>query len=316
VTAVIALAAFALCWLALAPAAAGVYRLTKPSLDLLHPGPRSAILLAIAVFPLAVAVLGAVLGFAPLIGGWVVDEHCHASTGCATHVPAVHADAVYAASLLLTAILLASGLLWCIARRLRRSLLVASTLRFLAEPRGRQPYEVIASGESFAYCIGLLRPHVVLSTALIDRLSPLQLEVVLRHELAHAARRDNLRLWLAGLSLLPCPRALKHPVLADLALASEQTCDLAAATVNGNALVAETLNDLGAAALPNLRRARVAFETAFTTAGRIAALREKNYLNLPIFVVAVIVALVYAASAVAATDVIHHGAELVFAAFS
>jgi hypothetical protein len=49
---------------------------------------------------------------------------------------------------------------------------------------------------------------------------------------------------------------------------------------------------------------------------RAAALREKNYLNLPIFVVAAIVALVYAASTVAATDVIHHGAELVLAAFS
>jgi Zn-dependent protease with chaperone function len=273
-------------------------------------------LLALAALPLAVAMLVAVLGFAPVIGGWVVDEHCHASTGCATHVPAVHTDAVYAASLVLTTLLIAGGLLWWIARRLRRSLLVASTLRFLAEPRGRQPYEAIVSGESFAYCIGLLRPRVVLSTGLIDRLSPLQLEVVLRHELAHAARRDNLRLWLAGLALLPCPRALRHPVLADLALASEQTCDLAAATVNGNALVAETLTALGAAAPPNFGRARVAFETAFTIAGRVAALREKNYLNLPIFVVAAVVALVYAASAVAATDFIHHGAELVFAAFS
>jgi Zn-dependent protease with chaperone function len=114
---------------------------------------------------------------------------------------------------------------------------VARALRYLAEPSDRQPFETIESHEQFAYCIGLLRPKVVLSRGLIDRLSQLQLEVVLRHEQAHAARRDNLRLWLAGLALLPVPFPLKQPLLADLALAAEQACDRAAATVGGQTLV-------------------------------------------------------------------------------
>ena len=102
-TAVIALAAFAVCWLALCPVAVGLHRLTKGTLGSLHPHVRAALLLALALLPLGVATLVAVLGFAPAIGGWVVDEHCHPAIGCTTHVPVVHAETLYAAALTLLA---------------------------------------------------------------------------------------------------------------------------------------------------------------------------------------------------------------------
>jgi hypothetical protein len=313
VTAVVALAAFAFCWLALGLAVTGLHRLIGPLLARLHAQPRAAILLALALLPLGVATLVAVLGFAPLVGGWVVDAHCHPATGCATHVPAVHADALLAAALLLGAAIAAGTLLWRIARRLRKSLLVARSLSFLAERPDRQPYEVIESREPFAYCVGLLRPHVMLSRGLIDRLSRAQLEVVLRHELAHAARRDNLRLWLAGLALLPCPRSLKQPLLSSLALAGEQACDRAAASVAGCALVAETLSALGGAAAPHRAYARLAFEGS-TVGPRVEALRAEHLKSPSAFAVAALVTAAYAASAVAATDFIHHATELLLAA--
>jgi beta-lactamase regulating signal transducer with metallopeptidase domain len=315
VTAVIALAAFALCWLALALAVTGLHRPIRRWLHRLHADPRAALLLALAVLPLGVAALVAVLGFAPLVGGWVVDEHCHPTTGCATHVPAVHADALFAASLLLGTAIAAGALLWSIAKRLRKSLLVVRSLRFLAERRDRQPYELIESRERFAYCVGLLRPRVVLSQGLISSLSPRQLDVVLRHELAHAARRDNLRLWIAGLALLPCPRWLKQPLLSDLALAGEQACDGAAATVGGHTLVVETLNALGRTPAPLRVYSRVAFEGSMI-ASRVGALRAENLVSPPAYAVGVLVTAVYAASAIAATDFVHHATELLVGALT
>jgi hypothetical protein len=313
-TGVIALAAFAGCWLVLCPVAGAVQRLTKRPLDSLHPQPRAALLLALALLPLTVAMLVAVLGFAPAIGGWVVDEHCHPNTGCTTHVPVVHADALYATALVLIAALGSGALLWSIVRRLRRSLRLASSLRFLAEKSTRQPFELIESHEPFAYCIGLLRPKVVLSRGIIDRLSPPQLEVVLRHEQAHAVRLDNLRLWLAGLSLLPLPLRLKQPLLAGLALAGEQACDRAAATVDGPAIVIETLRALAGGAPASERRALTTFDSPTTIASRIDELRREHRRQIPGLAVGVGIVIAYGACAIVATDLVHHGTEHVLAA--
>jgi hypothetical protein len=312
-TIVIALAAFAGCWLVLCPLVAAVHRLAKRSLDSLQPQPRAALLLALALLPLTVAMLVAVLGFAPAIGGWVVDEHCHPTTGCTTHVPVVHADALYATALVLVAAFGFGALLWSIARRLRRSLRIASSLRSLAEQSGRQPFELIESREPFAYCIGLLRPKVVLSRGIIDRLAPLQLAVVLRHEQAHAARLDNLRLWLAGLSLLPLPLRFKQPLLADLALAGEQACDRAAATIDGTALVIETLGALAGGARPSNRRVLTTFDSPTTIANRIDALRRESCRRIAGTAVRLGIVIAYSACAIVATDLVHHGTERVLA---
>lgn len=314
-TAVIALAAFVLCWCALAPAVAGVHRLARGALGSLHPRSRASLLFGLAVLPLAVGLLVIVLGFAPIVGGWVVDEHCHPSTGCATHIPVVHAGALYATALVVAAMVTSSVLLWSIARRLRSSWLVARTLRFLAEPNDRQQYDVIDSRESFAYCVGLLWPRVVLSRALIDRLTPRQLEVVVLHEQAHAIRRDNLRLWLAGVALLHCARSLKQPLLKDLALANEQVCDQAAVPIAGAALVLETLAALGVAASPGGPRPRAAFDGADTLSGRIGALTGSASFCPHSLATQVLVAVVYVASAIAATDLVHHGSELLLGSF-
>lgn len=46
---------------------------------------------------------------------------------------------------------------------------------------------------------GLLRPTIVLSAWLLDRLDDAELEAVLTHELAHLARRDHFTRWLGRL---------------------------------------------------------------------------------------------------------------------
>ena len=91
---------------------------------------------------------------------------------------------------------------------LRRAARMAEQARLRGAPPGR--YAVIArrvaarmgietpvvavvpSCPGGAYVVGVRRPVVVLSTALVDELDDAELEGVLAHELAHVRRRDNL----------------------------------------------------------------------------------------------------------------------------
>lgn len=311
--AAVALAAFTVCWIMLGALAVAVHRAARSTLPALAARPRAAVLLALALLPFIGALLVAISSFAPAIGGVIVDEHCHPNTGCTTHVPVVHADALYAAALVFVAAASAGLLCWSVTQRLRRSLRLASSLRALAEHHDRKPFEVIESREQFAYCIGLLRPKIVLSRGLMERLRPAQLDAVLRHEQAHVVRRDNLRLWLAGLALLPLPLRFKQPLLADLALAGEQACDDTAVASGGRELVISTLEALAPAARQLSHRALATFDNPPTIAARVAALRASPSYDVPIMVVRVAIVLAYAACTVAVTDLVHHGTEMLAA---
>ncbi len=73
---------------------------------------------------------------------------------------------------------------------------------------------VLETLRPLAFTIGFSRPAVCLSTGLVDLLSEGELRAVLFHERSHAARRDPLRLWIAGfvadaLWFLPVAQSLK-----------------------------------------------------------------------------------------------------------
>lgn len=101
---------------------------------------------------------------------------------------------------------------------------------------------LIHSSAPFSYTAGLLRPRVLVSTALAGALPPPLLEAVVEHERAHARRRDPLLRFAARLlswAHLPAPR---RALLAELALASEHACDAEAARrVGDRLLVAEAI---------------------------------------------------------------------------
>jgi hypothetical protein len=129
-------------------------------------------------------------------------------------------------------------------------------------------------------------------------------------------RCDNLRLWLAGLALLPMPLRAKRSLLADLALAGEQVCDRAAIGGGGRGLVIDTLGALASGALPYSRRLRATFGGSTTLASRVASLRESPSRELPRYATHAIIVIVYAVCTVIATDVVHHGTELLLAALA
>jgi beta-lactamase regulating signal transducer with metallopeptidase domain len=303
---------FLVFWSALCAIVSSAHVAARPSLARLQPRQRSMLLLALALLPPAVAALVAVLGFAPVIGGLIVDRHCHPATGCVAHVPALNAGAAYATALGVVLAAATGFVLLRICTRLRRTVRLANTLASVAEPSQWQRFDIIDSPMELAYCVGLLRPKVLLSRGLVERLPPAQLHAILRHEHAHVARRDNLRHWLAMVSLLPLPRARRRRVLEDLVLASEQACDREAADQAGGAIaVIEALTALRPAQAPSPIRTAVTFGREATVASRIRALEMLPGRALDPAHIAALIVTVYAAATVVATYFAHHGTELV-----
>jgi Zn-dependent protease with chaperone function len=102
---------------------------------------------------------------------------------------------------------------------------------------------VIADDVLTAYCIGLLRPSVVVSSGLVRQLGAPELRAVVAHEASHYRHRDPLRAAVArslarALFFVPALRDLAEATLAEneiyadaLAIASVDRAHLAAALV-------------------------------------------------------------------------------------
>ncbi|MDA8071400.1 MAG: M56 family metallopeptidase [Actinomycetota bacterium] len=108
---------------------------------------------------------------------------------------------------------------WRAARRVRSMLgpptdVVAEPLALAAKRAGVGAVELHQHAEPYALCIGLARPVVVVSTALLEMLSSEELMAVLAHEQRHRRRRAPLR----ELAATATARALFFlPTLGDLA---------------------------------------------------------------------------------------------------
>jgi hypothetical protein len=178
------------------------------------------------------ALFGAALAFGGLVAaGLLVLGSEGAQTVGATVVAAFSAciffllspEQVPFSSILIVAFSLASatGLVRTArAYRRERRLLRALPLRPLEQaPLGARssstgiPLLVSPSSRPAAFCAGLLRPKVVISTGLLERLDPDERAAVICHELAHARTREPLKCLLARFAAqtffwLPALRAL------------------------------------------------------------------------------------------------------------
>jgi hypothetical protein len=83
---------------------------------------------------------------------------------------------------------------------------------------------VIPSSRPHAFCVGFLRPRIVVSDRLLELLSPSELLSVIAHERHHARRRDPLRRALVkamcdGFWFIPALRttAMTHATISELA---------------------------------------------------------------------------------------------------
>lgn len=243
----------------------------------LPPAARARALFAWAAAPAGAVVALMGLTLWPSLGaalGLAVD-HCPDHLGhvhvCVHHLPtrgptgagalALGAVAAGAAALLLAGLRAAAA-----ARR------IAALRSFDVAPG----VGAVESPHPLALTVGWLSPRVLLSTGLLDRLSPPQLDVVIAHERAHAGRRDALALTAARLLALAHLPPVRRRILADLALANEQACDEVAARACGDrVLVAETIvaAERAMASAPPAPPAALAFG-GLGVAGRVESLLE------------------------------------------
>lgn len=110
----------------------------------------------------------------------------------------------------------------------------------------RTSARVIDDPAALAFCAGLARPSVYISTGALRRLSDDELRAVLAHEAHHAARRDPLRLFVTraldeGLFFLPALRHLSRRC----AVAVELAADDAAVRASGPQPLASAMLTFG-----------------------------------------------------------------------
>ncbi len=277
----------------------------------LAPALRARALVAWAATPAGIATALVGLALSPSLGaalGLTVD-HCPAHAGhvhlCLHHLPVRGPSLVGALGLVAFAAMAGSALV----RGLRSVSLAAGLARTpsfeLASGVG-----VVESSRPFALTVGWFRPRVLVSTALLERLTPSQIEIVVAHERAHAVRRDALAVTAARVLSLAHLPAVRRRILADLTLACEQACDEAAAGGCGDRmLVAETIvaAERAAAALGPFPAAGLAFgggEVVERVESLLAAPIESVGARRPLWIL-----LATGAALAAAAPHVHHWTE-------
>ncbi|EWH11357.1 peptidase M56 BlaR1 [Catenovulum agarivorans DS-2] len=156
----------------------------------------SNIYLLLSALPLCIALLTVLVLFNPNLFPNIVLPHCHGNN-CQPHamtLPENHAPLHYLTALLLM-ILFVIFTLVIRQVRLAKSYLLA--LRNFSKET-QQGFKVIDSNKPLAWCAGVLKPEIFVSSQLIKTLSQQQLSLVLAHELAHKLHKDNLRKLLVS----------------------------------------------------------------------------------------------------------------------
>lgn len=207
----------------------------------------------------------------------------------------------------LAAVVLLAIWSWRLLRDLR---LLRSLLRLATPAPKRAEVHVVEVDAPLALACGLRRGRILVSRFLLERLPARQIEVIVAHEADHLRHHDLVwRLLVRVAAWLHGP-ALRRALLADLELATEQRCDLAAVRAVGSPLeVAETLF-----AVESLMRSRAASSSGATAAfgEQFVAERIEALLQPPpptTWTPRVLVVLLLLASSLASVAWIHAVAE-------
>ncbi len=192
----------------------------------LSPSSRSLATLCYALIAPTVVIITALIQFTPWIAQMPILPHCHDGV-CGQHSPLVTVQSAGSAALLALAGMFAT---LCIIGAMRALLLAQQRLRTLfalGQNKTDHARLIVDTNHLFAWCCGLLRPRIVLSRGLLEALTNEELQVVLTHEEAHAARFDNLRNLAARWSTVLWPASVRTRICQDLADANERACDAA-----------------------------------------------------------------------------------------
>lgn len=179
------------------------------------------------LLPPAAAILALLILSVPELAFPLVSTHCH-ETLCTPHTLHMSTDTLEGIVSVFSVVIVLTGLCTLIATQLIHSRKRLRVLRDLSEDNSPK-YRLIDSPEHIAWCAGLLRPQIFISSGLLASLSAAQLRVVLIHEKTHAIRRDNLRKWLLYWATFTWPKNIRRNIRQNYSNYSEHICDLVAA---------------------------------------------------------------------------------------
>lgn len=204
--------------------------------------------------------------FARLLESWRVSAHAvahHASIlGQTVSYPAANAGALVVVALALLGGTVAAIAICAIGSELRAARRLAHRLAQL-DLTPRHGVFVIDDERPEAFCAGLLRPRVYLTTGALARLDAPALDAVLVHEREHARRRDPLRLATSrvivrSLFFLPAIQELRRgQMLLAEASADESAVSAAAGDRSGVARAILSFSDPDAGGSAGVDPARV-----------------------------------------------------------
>jgi len=204
---------------------------------------RSLAGLVLGIIPPLAGVVVLALVMHPAWANVLVPEHCHQGH-CDSHAPLFTVWSLGGMSLAATSVMVLCLLLGLCLRNLHYGQQRIAALFRMVSKNDTPRYEVIESPTVLAWCCGLVQPQVLVSRGLLNRLSPMQLEVVLVHEEEHVRRRDNLRHTVLTWATVFWPGSLRQQIRDDVAADAEESCDNAARKSATDPEILRTVMDL------------------------------------------------------------------------
>ncbi|MDX1537240.1 M56 family metallopeptidase [Arsukibacterium sp.] len=105
-------------------------------------------------------------------------------------------------------------------------------------------YYSLALSVPTAFTAGLIRPRIFVTTALQQQVNPQQLDIIVRHEMAHVTARDPLFKTVFAAVACFYPAGTARSLITQFTLLTEQIADRAATDAYDNLDVAQTLIDV------------------------------------------------------------------------
>lgn len=223
----------------------------RPRLLALAPRRRASTVMALLALPsvggAALAILALLPGVASAI--WPALDHCLQHEDQHFHLCLLHAPAAIdqgvAFGMLAIAVVPVLLTLSVTAGRVRTGLRLLHALRS-GTTQTQATHDVVPSDAPLAITAGFWRPRVFVSAGLLDALPDDGQQAVLAHEACHVQRRDPLRNLAAEVMAAWHLPSTRRTLLADLHLAVEELCDIAAAQrIDDRMTVASTLVAVG-----------------------------------------------------------------------
>ncbi|WP_083218635.1 M56 family metallopeptidase [Candidatus Thiodiazotropha endoloripes] len=176
------------------------------------------------------ATLTLMILYMPTLAFSLVTDHCHGAL-CTPHTLQMTTETfngMVTVTLIVITLVSVGTLMVMQSLSGRRRL---QTLSDLSESTSKY-YRLVDNPAAIAWCAGLFRPQVFLSSGLVNSLSARQLQIILTHELAHALRRDNLSKWCLHWATIAWPQSRRQRIRQEFFDYTEQISDLAAAYVH------------------------------------------------------------------------------------